>query len=289
MLCGSRERRVRFRKQGRDFVECRECGLVWIEPLPSREEVEQRYRTAYSAGEYAAFAGARETRDLIAAHRLAVVRERLRPGRWLDVGCATGSFVRAAAAAGNVAEGLDASREAVEQARASGLVAHHGRVEDFVPTQPYDAVTAFDVLEHSIDPRAFLARLHGWLRPGGSLVLTLPDVSSVYPRLLMRRHWFYYWPDEHLFYFDPKTVTRLLTEEGFEVRRLTRAYKPLSLAYAARNLEAFNAGLGRLAKTVVGWLPERLAAHPFRLYVGEMMVVARRKQVVQVEPRAAVG
>lgn len=288
-LCGGHQRRVRFRKQDRDFVECRECGLVWIEPLPTREEVEQRYRTAYSAGEYAAFAGARETRDLIAAHRLEVVRDMLRPGRWLDVGCATGSFVRAATGAGLAAEGLDVSREAVEQARASGLVAHHGRVEDFVPTQPYDAVTAFDVLEHSIDPRDFLARLHGWLRPGGRLVLTLPDVSSVYPRLLMRRHWFYYWPDEHLFYFDPKTVTRLLGEEGFSVRRVTRAYKPLSLAYAARNLEAFNAGLGRVARTLVGWLPKRLADHPFRLYVGEMLVVAQRTADARAETRAAAG
>lgn len=244
--------------------------------MPTADEIEQRYRTAYSQGEYAAFADASDTRDLIADHRLDRVRSVARPGRWLDVGCSTGSFVAAAVAAGFVAEGLDISREAVERARAHGLVAHHGRVETFEPTRPYDAVTAFDVLEHSREPRAFLARVRDWLLPGGHLILTVPDVRSIYPRLLMGRHWFYYWPDEHLFYFDSKTVTRLLAEEGFQVVRIARAHKPLTLEYSARNLEAFNGTLGRIARSLVGILPRRLATHPFRLYLGEMLVVARR-------------
>ena len=275
-LCGGSSSRIRFEKQGRDFLECPDCGLVWIDPLPTPAEVEARYRNAYSEGEYAAFANARDMRDLISAHRLAVVRKRVPAGRWLDVGCATGSFIAAALGAGCVAEGLDASREAVEFTRDRGLDAHHGRVEDFEPTQLYDTITAFDVLEHAIDPRAFVKRLHGWLRPGGDLVLTLPDVNSIYPRLLMRRHWFYYWPDEHLFYFNAMTIERLLTQEGFAVEKITRAYKPLSLEYAAGNLEAFNSVLGRMARTVVGWLPPRISQHPLRLYVGEMLVFARR-------------
>jgi len=275
-LCGGDQSRLRFAKQGRDFLECSRCGLVWIDPLPTPAEVETRYRTAYSTGEYASFASAQGTRDLISEHRLEAIRDRARPGRWLDVGCATGSFVAAAVAEGHAAEGLDISREAVEIARENGLVAHHGRVEDFEPTQPYDTITAFDVLEHAIDPRAFVKRLHGWLVPGGNLILSLPDVGSIYPRLLMGRHWFYYWPDEHLFYFDRKTIRRLLEEEGFEVKRITRAHKPLSPAYAARNLEAFNAGLGRVARGLVGLLPAALRERPLRLYVGEMLVVARR-------------
>jgi SAM-dependent methyltransferase len=276
IVCGSDDSRIRFEKQGRDFLECRDCGLVWIHPLPTRAEVDARYRSAYSSGEYASFADAHETRDLISEHRLERVLEVARPGRWLDVGCSTGSFVAAAVSAGCVAEGLDISREAVEIARENGLLAHHGRVEDFEPSQPYETITAFDVLEHSPEPRSFVKRLRGWLRPAGELILTLPDVSSIYPRLLMRRHWFYYWPDEHLFYFDPSTIRRLLREEGFDVTQVSRSYKPLTLEYSARNLEAFNASLGRVARSVVSLLPRGLATRPLRLYVGEMFVVARR-------------
>ena len=39
--------------------------------------------------------------------------------------------------------------------------------------------------------------------------LTLPDVGSIYPRLLMGRRWFYYLPSDHLYYFDRRTITRL--------------------------------------------------------------------------------
>ena len=276
-LCSSDHSRVLFEKQDREFLECRDCGLVWIDPLPAKEEVEARYRTAYSSGEYAEFSQAQGTRDAISEHRLSAVLSVAQPGRWLDVGCSTGSFVAAATGAGCAAEGLDISREAVETARANGVLAHHGRVEDFQPTQPYDTITAFDVLEHSAEPRAFVKRLRGWLRDGGILVLTLPDVSSVYPKLLMGRHWFYYWPDEHLFYFSPDTVTRLLEEEGFAVRKISRATKPLSLDYAARNLENFNALLGKIARGAVSLLPQRLTTAELSLYLGEMLVVARAK------------
>ena len=91
-----------------------------------------------------------------------------------------------------------------------------------------------------------MKRLHGWLGPGGTLVLTLPDVSSIYPMLLMRRHWFFYWPDEHLFYFNPKTIQRLLEEEGFEMKRVTRIVAP-NRATTRTTL------ISRLRRMVTGW------------------------------------
>jgi hypothetical protein len=138
-------------------------------------------------------------------------------------------------------------------------------------------VTAFDVLEHVRDPHAFLSRLHGWMVPGGVLALTLPDVSSIWARWLMGRHWFYYWPDDHLFYYDPRTVSRLLEDRGFSVLRVERAYKPLSLRYAARALKAFNGLVGGIAERTVGVLPRPLASRPWRLYIGEMLVLARQR------------
>ena len=86
--------------------------------------------------------------------------------RWLDVGCATGDFVEAAVAAGASAEGIDAARGAVDAARARGLVVHQARVEDFHPELPYTVITAFDLIEYLLDPRAFVRRLFGWLAPG---------------------------------------------------------------------------------------------------------------------------
>lgn len=244
--------------------------------MPTQEALDAYYAEHYGGGgRYASFADAEEIRRLISEHRLEHVLRRAKPGRWLDVGCSSGDFVAAAVRAGVGAEGLDISEEAVARAVERGLVAHASRVEDFVPDAPYDTITAFDVIEHLLDPAAFIERLRTWLVPGGSLVLTTPDNASIYPRLLMRKHWFYYWPDEHLFYFDPRTISRLLYDHGFAVESVGAAYKPMTISYAARNLETFNETLGGLARKAVGGLPERLTGAPLRLFVGEMMAVAR--------------
>jgi SAM-dependent methyltransferase len=242
--------------------------------MPTAVELAAYYDRAYRDGIYQSYAAAEPIRRLIAAHRLTAIRPHARPGRWLDVGCGTGHFVEVAARAGMAAEGCEVSATAVERARGRGLVVHHAAVEELPPATPYDTITAFDVLEHLRDPRAFVARLRACLVPGGTLALTLPDVRSVWARL-MGRHWFYYAPSDHLFYFDPRTIDRLLVAQGFAAPRVTRAHKPLTPAHVALQLRLFTPSLGRIAELLLGALPMRLRDRPVRCYVGEMMVLAR--------------
>jgi SAM-dependent methyltransferase len=276
LLCGGADSRALFVKGGKTFVRCRACGLEWLDPMPTSAEIDAYYEWAYREGIYAPYAEADDIRRLIAEHRFGIVRPGARVGRWLDVGCATGHFVEAARRSGVAAEGLDVSPGAVARARARGLVAHLGRVEDFEPDAPYDTITAFDVIEHLLDPRGFLDRLRGWLVPGGTLALTLPNVGSVYPRLLMRRHWFYYLPSDHLYYFNPRTIDRLLREQGYVVRRVIPAYKPLTIRYIVPQLRIFNPILGRVGALLARPLPDRVLSHPWRCYIGEMMALAVR-------------
>jgi SAM-dependent methyltransferase len=287
LVCRGTRARVLFTKGGKDFVRCEACGLVWLDPMPTAAEVGAYYEQSYRDGIYEPYAAAETIRRLIAEHRLAAIRPHARPGRWLDVGAATGHFVEAAARAGMAAEGCELSGSAVASARARGLTMHHVAVEDFTPAAPYDTITAFDVLEHLRDPCAFLDRLRGWLVPGGTLALTLPDVSSIYPRLLMRRHWFYYLPSDHLHYFDPRTITRLLAEHGFGAARVARAYKPLTPAYIALQLRLFTPGLGRVAALLVRAVPAALRERPIRCYIGEMMVTVARGDAPAADRRRA--
>ena len=276
MLCGATAPRALFAKEGRDVVRCRSCGLEWVDPMPTAEELTAYYERSYADGSYSFFAEAQRERAAIARHRLGVIAPFAREGRWLDVGASSGDFVEAASAAHDV-EGLELSETAVREARSRGLRMHCGSVESFAPSAPYATITAFDVLEHLREPRVFLERLRGWLAPGGRLVLTLPDVSSLYARWLMRRHWFYYLPREHLFYYSPETASRLLADEGFRVVAAQRAYKTLTPAYAAANLRYFNAGLGVVARALLRLVPRALAERPVRMYLGEMMLVAERE------------
>src|SRR5262245_1430889 len=184
VLCGGPQRLV-FRKRGWDFVRCGACGLVSLAPLPTLAALDAHYDTSYTSGTYGTvFAAAEAVRTAIARRRLEMVRSTLPPGRWLDVGASTGSFVALAAAAGMAAEGIELNATAVAQARARGLAVHRTRVETFAPPQRYAAVTAFDVTEHLLDPGDFVRRVATWLEPAGVLALTVPNVASLAARLL---------------------------------------------------------------------------------------------------------
>lgn len=277
ILCSSRRRRTRFEKEGRDFVECVDCGLVWIDPMPTPDALAAYYDEAYSkVGNYADFAQAHDIRRVISEHRLERIRNQVKPGRWLDVGASTGDFVAVADEAGNQAQGLEVSPHAVEVARSRGLDVRQGRVESFSPDIPYETITSFDVLEHLLAPHDFLATLRGWLTPGGHLVLTVPDVGHVLPRYVLRRNWFFYYPNEHLYYYDKRTIGALLSQHGFAIESIGPAYKPLTIHYVVRNLEAFYGPVGAMLRRVSDILPASLTRRPIRFNVGELMVVARR-------------
>ncbi|HZR82449.1 MAG TPA: class I SAM-dependent methyltransferase [Candidatus Binatia bacterium] len=273
-VCGGADRRLLFRKGGRDFQRCTGCGFVWLEPLPTVDELERHYAWTYTEGPYTVFAAADDIRALIARERLAALAGAMPGGPWLDVGASTGAFVAAARAAGHDARGIELSEAASAAARAAGLPVERARLEEWDPPAPLAAVTAFDTIEHLLDPAALPERARRWLIPGGTLVLTLPDVASGAARFLGKR-WYFYAPNDHFHYFDRRTIARFLARHGFRVERVARATKPLTLAYVSRQIEVFYPPLAAVGHALRR-LPESWLSRTLRVPVGEMLVIARR-------------
>lgn len=274
--CEGRAFRPRFTKKGRDFWRCRGCGLERQFPGPDLGELRAYYEASYTDGLYREFADATSMKTATALWRLRAVVPHCRPGRWLDVGAANGVFVELARARGVMAEGVELSELAVAEARGRGLPVARAAVEDYAPGYRYDTITCFDVLEHVLDPAAFLRAVHGLLEPGGILALTLPDLGSVH-RMLMGSRWYFYIPDEHLHYFDRTSLERLLSRSGFSVLRWGRALKPLSYRYSLTQLKEYNPLLYRLARAAAILIPRRLLDLEVPLYIGEMLVIAGSK------------
>lgn len=105
--------------------------------------------------------------------------------RVLEMGYGTGLTVRELGARDVPIEVLEGSPLLVEEARRAhaGLVVHEGLFESFAPGPVYDAVLALHIAEHVDDPRALFAHLRGWLRPGGRLVVAVPNAESLHRRL----------------------------------------------------------------------------------------------------------
>jgi SAM-dependent methyltransferase len=136
------------------------------------------------------------------------------PARVLDAGAGRGRFVAAARRAGYDARGIEPSPRGVAAARSAyGVVLEQvdlGRHDD----DELDAVTLWHVLEHLDDPGAALDRIASWLRPGGTLVVGVPNLSSLQARLFGRR-WFHLDLERHRVHFSPAGLEALLRRHGF--------------------------------------------------------------------------
>lgn len=272
-LCGGRSFTHLFHKQGYDFTRCADCSLVRLDPLPTPDLLAEIYERSYREGLYAMFARADDVRGATARARVAAIAPRVPSGPWLDVGCSTGAFLQAVVERGIDAEGLDLSAVAVDAARARGLKATQSAVDDFAPERRFACVTAFDLVEHLIDPNPFLARVREWLAPGGRLAITVPDIRSAQARL-MGRHWYYYAPPVHVNYFDRDTIVRLLARHGLATVQIGGAPKVMTIDYVLQSLAAFNPLLHRGVSVLGRVAPAALRRRPLRIPVGELLVLA---------------
>lgn len=205
---------------------CAACGLGMTIPPPAQADGREQFADdpAYFAHAYA------QPKDRwwhrFAAAPLDVLEASgAGPGRgFLDVGCNLGYLVEAARRRGYHARGLDGSAAAVAFGREKlGLDLAHARIESArVDPASQDVIVLNHVLEHLPDPGAVLRLVRGWLRPGGLLLVCLPNFASPIARFAGAR-WAGLVPTQHIWHFTPAALRHLVTRTGFaEVCRKTR-------------------------------------------------------------------
>ncbi len=143
-------------------------------------------------------------------------------GRILDIGCSTGVFLSEAKRRGwsNV-EGIEISPSAAAFARRLlQCDVHEMPLESAnLPSERFDTVTVYEVIEHLLDPIGFVREITRVLRRSGTVTFTTPNWESVWERQSRDVHRA---PPYHLNYFTPRTITKLLTGAGFTDVRTAR-------------------------------------------------------------------
>lgn len=140
-------------------------------------------------------------------------------GRILDVGCGRGLLPGILREEGWDAYGVERSKTAAENARQElGLEVFVG---DFMTSHYapafFDVVVFWHVLEHLSDPVAAIRKAREILRPGGLLVVAVPNFESLQARLT-KRHWFHLDVPRHYYHFPLKVLMRLLEASGFSIQ-----------------------------------------------------------------------
>ena len=253
------------------IVECRSCDLVYMNPRPHHQSVQDNY----SAVEDTRYLDEEQGRVETFTESLEHVAQFVPSGRMLDVGCHVGTFLTIAEAAGFQVAGVEPSTWASEIAR--GRIAgpvHRGAVEDApLPEGGYDVITLWDVIEHLPDPALDLRSIHASLRPGGIFAVSTMDVDSLFARVLGRR-----WPwymQMHLVYFSRKTLCEMLRREGFQIVDVRLHTRRVRLSYLASRLDAYAPPLSRLA--VSGLQRVGLGERTVGIKLGDIFTVIARK------------
>ena len=158
--------------------------------------------------------------------------------RVLDVGCGAGATLQWLKQTGrcDVCVGIEMMETAAAVARGRIDELHVGDatllVDSAFAPQSFDLVLCLDVLEHLVDPWAFVAQLRPLLKPGGRVIASLPNVRHlrvVLPLLLAGR-WRYeasgILDRTHLRFFTRESALELMSSGGLAVQQWQRRLPP---------------------------------------------------------------
>lgn len=244
IVCGGTSAHTLFRPRlsPGPIVRCDTCGLVCVypvehlewfyydgapdrEPSPEERAEEERHLSRYLSEEKW------KRRNL--AGVLDEIEAFCPRGRLLDLGCYCGLLLELARARGWDTIGVEPEEIARRYAvRHLGLNVFGGTLgQAAFPADTFDVVVSLQVFEHLLNPKETLYQVTRVLKPGGLLVLEVPGIDNLGFRLMGRRH--RHFARHHLIFFSTRTLTRLLTEAGYQVKRVVYPARQLSLRHLA--------------------------------------------------------
>jgi SAM-dependent methyltransferase len=218
-LCGSARHTPVYEMPDRHYfpdefftvVECDECGLGFVNPRPSLDEMQKYYPSNYYE-EFSRNYNQHLKRYAAEAEYLREIEKRERPWNLLDVGCASGDFPRFMKARGWNVEGVEVSASAQP---IQDFKVYAQQFQEIPVNEPtYDAVTAWAVLEHVHDPMAYFLKASVVTKKHGLFVFLVTNFES-----LASRHLFCEDIPRHLYFFTRETVRQYLGRTGFRLEK----------------------------------------------------------------------
>lgn len=222
LLCGKRDIRPvnTFLLNGQRFftVRCNADGMLWLDPQPAQAFYRQLYREHYHVVDGDDPLLEQGTLDVhadedglkhAAALRLDEIEGFTSAGTMLEVGFGSGHTLQEARRRGWQVVGIELAETCVATMATHGIPAICADLPSYDgPDEAVDVIAMYSVLEHTHQPAAYLRRSHALLKPGGLLVLRLPDTASEGPPAALLAH---------LYHFNSATIIELLRRCDFEV------------------------------------------------------------------------
>lgn len=276
-------------------VKCQTCGLLRTNPRPTPGTI-----GFYYPDNYGPYLGTQvsQAQPIIGfkkrfttwAKRIVDVNALkvpvLVPGRMLEMGCASGSYLHLMASQGWQVQGIEFSPKAAEAAAKLGYQVHVGALETAPkPDEPFDLIVGWMVLEHLHDPINCLKKLRDWAKPEAWLVISIPNAGSLDFQIFKENLYSLHLPN-HLYHFTPQTLEKLLDQSGW---RMDKVFQQRTMAnfIASSGYVLRNKGFLKLGQKLIDY-PEKAGRWSYLLFplawlfsvvgqTGRMTVWARSK------------
>ena len=266
-------------------VRCDDCGLVFLNPQPSADELARIYRAEYFLGSESE-AGRQTASELKYATAGLYLSEIRRyhgsgNGRLLEVGCGEGDFLVLAEADGWQVTGVEFSSPAGERARQrlkNGSVSCGELQQLGLAAEQFDLCVVSDVISNVRDPLEFLGEIHRVLKPGGTLFIATPSIDSWSARF-MKQKWMEF-KAEHLTYFNRQTIQTALFKSGFHDVIVQPGWKVLNFDYIRKHFERYPVPvISPVLNFGTRVLPKRVQLRRRRVVASGIMVFSRKAEL----------
>ena len=236
-LCGSEKYFIVYQFDNFSILACRNCGLRRRNLRLTKTDREKLYSKKYFTAEQKEYFApclkdiANDDFRIRDFSSRLIELEGLVDGkkkRMLDIGCATGTFMKLAEQRGWKTQGIDISTFAINIAKNQGLQARVASVEDFsLPKYKFDVITAWEVVPNFERINLGFAKIKRMLKPNGVLVVQLTvtdsllfDLSNLIYRLSLGRVALFVkngYPINHTCHFSRRTLKKFMRKHGFKI------------------------------------------------------------------------
>lgn len=219
-LCGSNNYKFLFSRRDTlynnsenkfNIVKCLDCGLVYVNPRPNEESIQSFYPKEYYEVDINREHLLMEKKKVLEAKYDKV--KHIKPGRLLDIGCQKGEFLYYMKQKGWEVKGLELSPDPPNLFE---LEIMRGKLEDAkFPSQYFDMITLWAVLEHVYYPRQMLYEIYRILKPGGKIIILVTNFNSIPGRFMQHDD-----IPRHTTLFTKRTITMMMKLTGFKVDKV---------------------------------------------------------------------
>ena len=201
------------------ILECKECGLLYTTPRPNKDEIGRYYKSE----EYYSHQENKEgfipkvyekVKSVNLKNKYGIATEGKEKGKALDIGCGVGDFLHTMEQHGWDCTGVEPSEDAkaIAKKKIKGQLLSSEEQENLHDSS-FDVITMWHVLEHVDDIRWQIQQLYRLCKPGGRIIIALPNYKS-YDGQYYKAEWAAYDVPRHLNHFNKETQIKILEESG---------------------------------------------------------------------------